>query len=95
VLARDGVVACNYAGMIAFLHGKAESAFDWSLRPLFLRFNTTDKAERVSAFHELCDMCGAESEAMLAASRADDAATGSGERERDEGEEPRGSSPSR
>jgi hypothetical protein len=31
---RQGDVAMHYAGMLAFLHGKAESSFDWSLRPL-------------------------------------------------------------
>ena len=54
LLARTGDIATNYAAMLAFVHGKADSTFDWNLRPLFLKFNTDDGAERTQAFHELC-----------------------------------------
>ncbi|MEO6527438.1 MAG: hypothetical protein ABIP93_12485 [Gemmatimonadaceae bacterium] len=74
LLTRDGETACNYAGMVAFLHGKAASSFDWSLRPLFLQFNTTDMKERVSAFRALCELCGVDADPLLAASHASDGA---------------------
>lgn len=51
---RPGEIATNFAAMLAFVHGKADSAFDWELRPLFLKFNTDDGAERARAFEELC-----------------------------------------
>jgi hypothetical protein len=50
---RQGDVAVHYAAMLAFIHGKADSAFDWSMRPLFLKFNTTSSAERRVAIAEL------------------------------------------
>jgi hypothetical protein len=55
---RDGTTACNYAGMLAFVHGKTKEPFDWSMRPLFLKFNTDDRAEREAAFQELCAVLG-------------------------------------
>jgi len=54
LLVRPGEIATNYAAMLAFVHGKADSTFDWDLRPLFLKFNTADGAERTRAFDELC-----------------------------------------
>ena len=63
---RDGTTACHYAAMLAFVHGKAESSFDWSLRPLFLRFNTNAPLERISAFLALCELLGVESGPLLA-----------------------------
>ncbi|MEO7359255.1 MAG: hypothetical protein ABI120_02925 [Gemmatimonadaceae bacterium] len=54
LLVRPGEIATNYAAMLAFVHGRAESTFDWDLRPLFLKFNTDDGAERTQAFEELC-----------------------------------------
>ena len=53
---REGEVACHLAAMLAFLHGKAESIFDWELRPLFLTFNTEDRAERAAACNALCTL---------------------------------------
>lgn len=53
---RPGEIATNFAGMLAFVHGKAESSFDWELRPLFLKFNSDDGAERERAFAELCGL---------------------------------------
>ena len=50
---RQGDVAVHYAGMLAFLYGKADSSFDWHLRPLFLKFNTTDDVQRRAAVSEL------------------------------------------
>src|SRR5919112_5268369 len=50
---RQGDVAMHYAGMLAFLHGKAESSFDWSLRPLFMEFKTEDSVARRAAIQKL------------------------------------------
>jgi len=50
---RQGDVAVHYAGMLAFIYGKADSSFDWSMRPLFLKFNTEKSAERRAAIAEL------------------------------------------
>jgi hypothetical protein len=50
---RQGEVAMHYAGMIAFLAGKADSAFDWSLRPLLMEFKTEDATARRAAIGKL------------------------------------------
>jgi hypothetical protein len=50
--------AVHAAARLAFIHGKAKEAFDWELRPLFLRFGTSDRSERKAAFKELCRLCG-------------------------------------
>jgi hypothetical protein len=57
---RQGDVATHYAAMLAFLYGKADSAFDWHLRPLFLKFNTESSAERNAAIAELRARIGTE-----------------------------------
>lgn len=54
----DGEEACHCAAMLFYLHGLSESAFDWNHRPFFLRFNTTDEAERKTAYIELCRKLG-------------------------------------
>jgi hypothetical protein len=46
------------AARLAFIHKKAREAFDWELRPLFLKFNTADRGERTRAFRELSKLCG-------------------------------------
>lgn len=51
---RPGEIATNFAGMLAFIYKKGDSAFDWNHRPLFLKFNSDDGAERRAAFSELC-----------------------------------------
>jgi len=55
---RDGEVAVHFAALLMFLHGKAESSFDWAQRPFFLSFNTDRRAEREQAFGELCRRIG-------------------------------------
>jgi hypothetical protein len=50
---RQGEVAMHYAGMIAFLAGKADSAFDWSLRPHLMEFKTEDATARRAAIGKL------------------------------------------
>lgn len=49
----DGGTATHFAAMLAFLHGKASSPFDWKHRPFFLRFNTENMDERTQAVREL------------------------------------------
>ncbi len=51
VLARSGAIAGDFAALLMYLHGKAESAFDWELRPFFLQFQEGD---RETLFRELC-----------------------------------------
>jgi hypothetical protein len=58
VLGRNGETAVLFAAMLAFLHGKAESAFDWDQRPFFLKFDTADRAQREALVHELCRFLG-------------------------------------
>ncbi|MBI2782058.1 MAG: hypothetical protein HYX55_09730 [Chloroflexi bacterium] len=53
----EGEAAVHAAARLAFIHGKAKEEFDWDLRPLFLRFNTQDRAERAAAFRDLCTLC--------------------------------------
>ena len=55
---RQGDVASHYAGMLAFLHGKAESSFDWALRPLLLEFKTENAAARRAAVQKLRKLVG-------------------------------------
>lgn len=54
LLTRGDSGAVNFAGMLLFIHGKADSSFDWDRRPLFLRFDTNDIKERIEAFVEIC-----------------------------------------
>lgn len=56
-LREGGEGAVHAAARLAFIHGAANEVFDWDLRPLFLRFNTRDRAEREAAFRELCVLC--------------------------------------
>ncbi len=65
LLDRDGATACNFAALGYFLHGKAASAFDWNLLPIFLRFNTEDRAERERAARDLCANLGTDSHVCL------------------------------
>jgi hypothetical protein len=57
----------HFAAMLMFIHGKADSSFDWTHRPLFLRFKTEDRAERESVFRELCEKIGVDPERHLKA----------------------------
>ena len=58
LLSREGSIACHFAAMLYYLHGKANSAFDWAHRPFFLRFNTEDLEKRKEAIRELCESIG-------------------------------------
>jgi len=57
-LAHDGEIAVQFAAMLLFLHGRAESSFAWRERPFLLRFNTGNREERTAAFLELCERIG-------------------------------------
>jgi hypothetical protein len=66
VLAREGDTAVHFAAMLMFLHGKAETSFDWDQHPFFLRFHTNVRAERQTAFRELCQKVGVDANPYLA-----------------------------
>lgn len=55
VLLRDGATAAEFAAMLMYLHGQADSAYDWDHRPFFLRFLDGD---RQGLFRELCAKVG-------------------------------------
>ena len=57
-LDRDGEVAVHFAALLMFIHGQSAEPFDWNHRPFFLRFHTTDRAEREIVFRELCERVG-------------------------------------
>lgn len=52
-LIRTGEAAVNAAGLLYFLYGVTKEPFDWSRRPMFLRFAEAP-AERRKAFGEMC-----------------------------------------
>jgi hypothetical protein len=65
VLARDSDTAVHFSAMLMFLHGKAETSFDWDQRPFFLRFQTNVRSEREAAFGELCEKLGVDAQRYL------------------------------
>ncbi len=69
-LAREGETAVHFAAMLMFIHGKAQSDFDWEHRPFFLRFHTASRAEREAVFRELCQRIGVPAERYLTQSTA-------------------------
>jgi hypothetical protein len=64
-LNRDGDVAVHFAAMLFYLHGKTTQPFDWNQRPFFLRFNTSDRAERKMVFQEMCEAIDVDPEKYL------------------------------
>jgi hypothetical protein len=62
---REGDVAVHFAAMLMFLHGQAETSFDWDQRPFFLTFDTRDTTARAAAFRELCRKIGVEAQPYL------------------------------
>lgn len=58
LLKRGDSGAVNFAGMLLYIYGKADSSFDWDRRPLFLRFDTDDLGERQQAFIAICTIIG-------------------------------------
>lgn len=59
---RPGDIAYNFAATLAVIYGKIESSADWTYRPLFLRFNADDGAERRAAREELAALLGVSSD---------------------------------
>ena len=57
--------AYHFAATLATLRGVVESRYDWSMRPLFLRFSTSDRAERRAALLALCEAIGEDGPARL------------------------------
>lgn len=55
VLDRDGATAGEFAAMLLYLHGKANSVYDMEQRPFFLKFQNGD---RQALFGELCERIG-------------------------------------
>lgn len=62
IMDRDGSVACHFAAMLYFIHGKSSSPFDWEHRPFFLRFNTENPVEREKAARELFATLGVDAD---------------------------------
>lgn len=58
-LERDGATAMQFAATLLFVHGKAESPYDWSLRPFLLGFVTEDRSAREVPYRELRERIGA------------------------------------
>ena len=58
LLYRSGDVATHFAGMLMYLHGRAQAPFDWDQRPFLLKFSTDTHSERVALFRELCTRIG-------------------------------------
>jgi hypothetical protein len=52
--------AVQYAALLYWFFGKAREPFDWTHRPFFLKFLTTDPGERRVLFDELCATLGIE-----------------------------------
>jgi len=65
LLAREGEAAVLFAGMLFYIYGKADEAFDMEQRPFFLRFNTENKEERTKVFRELCKQLNIDAEKYL------------------------------
>ncbi len=68
-LNRSGDIAVHFAAMLFYIHGKAPEVFDWGQRPFFLRFNTSDRAERETVFRELCEKIGVDAALYLPTSQ--------------------------
>jgi hypothetical protein len=60
-LNHDGESAVNFAALLFYIHGKAGEPFDWNQRPFFLRFNTSNREDRKTAFKEMCEKLSVDS----------------------------------
>ena len=65
LLKRGDSGAVSFAGMLLYVHGKADSSFDWERRPLFLRFGAQNIEDRRKAFVELCEIIGVDASHYL------------------------------
>ena len=66
LLQASGEMAYHYAAALAAIHGVVDSRHDWSLRPLYLAFNTDDAVARRDAFLTLCSTIGVNGADQLA-----------------------------
>jgi hypothetical protein len=66
LLTAPGDMAYHVAATLAAIHGVVESRYDWSLRPMYLAFNTDDLSARREAFLSLCATMGVDAIAQLA-----------------------------
>ncbi|MBL8981604.1 MAG: hypothetical protein JNL26_05440 [Gemmatimonadetes bacterium] len=71
LLRASGEMAYHYAATLAAIHGVVDSRYDWSLRPMYLAFNTEDPAARREAFLALCAKLGVDGPALLAIAEQD------------------------
>ena len=58
LIEREGEVAVHFAALLTYIYGKADSPFDWTQRPFFLRFHTEDRKERQALYRELAERIG-------------------------------------
>ena len=56
---RRSEIAMHCGALLCYLTGKAKEAFDWELRPLFLRLVPgNEETDRTAAYGELCTLVG-------------------------------------
>lgn len=65
LLKRGDSGAVSFAGMLLYVHGEADSSFDWERRPLFIRFGAQNIEDRRKAFVELCEIIGVDASRYL------------------------------
>lgn len=65
LLRASGEMAYHLAATLAAIHGIVDSRHDWSLRPMYLAFNTDDRAARRAAFLALCTKLGVDGPEQL------------------------------
>ncbi len=65
LLKRGDSGAVSFAGILLYVHGEADSSFDWERRPLFIRFGAQNIEDRRKAFVELCEIIGVDAERYL------------------------------
>jgi hypothetical protein len=61
VLHQPGQKAILFAALLYYIHGKADTPFDWDQRPFFLRFAGDTRTGHEAAFRELCANVGIDS----------------------------------
>lgn len=66
LLTSKGEMAYHFAATLTAIHGIVESRYDWSLRPLYLAFNTEEATARRAAFLTLCETLGVDGPKHLA-----------------------------
>ncbi|MBL0171704.1 MAG: hypothetical protein IPP90_13460 [Gemmatimonadaceae bacterium] len=66
LLLATGEMAYHYAATLTAIHGVVDSRYDWSLRPMYLAFNTDEMSARREAFLSLCTTLGVDGPAQLA-----------------------------